>query len=68
MVVRFLAQRDACHEHCVQQVAAYKKWALVHLIHNGKLPALPRWTPVAVSRAVKLEGGPYQVQNLYGII
>ena len=42
-------------------VAAFKKWTLVNLIHNGKLPALPRWTPVAVSRAVKLEGGPYQV-------
>jgi hypothetical protein len=42
-------------------VAAFKKWTLVNLIHNGKLPPLPRWTPVAVSRAVKLEGGPYQV-------
>lgn len=46
-------------------VAAYKKWALVNLIHNGKLPGLPRWAPVAVSRAVKLEGGPYQVRSLY---
>ncbi len=45
-------------------VAAYKKWALVNLIHNGKLPGLPRWAPVAVSRAVKLEGGPYQVRSL----
>ena len=44
-------------------VAAFKKWTLVNLIHNGKLPALPRWTPVAVSRAVKLEGGPYQVMS-----
>lgn len=44
-------------------VAAYKKWALVNLIYVGKLPALPRWAPVAVSRAVKLEGGPYQVQT-----
>jgi hypothetical protein len=42
-------------------VAAFKKWTLINLIHNGKLPPLPRWTPVAVSRAVKLEGGPYQV-------
>eukprot|EP00887_Chlorella_sp_A99_P005974 scaffold27.g5974.t1 len=52
-------------------VAALKKWVLVSLLQTGEgpnagaastpqVPALPKWTPGVVTRALKSECGPYQ--------
>ncbi|KAL3139708.1 hypothetical protein ABBQ38_004017 [Trebouxia sp. C0009 RCD-2024] len=40
-------------------VATYKKYALVSLIHNGSLMALPKFTPASVMRFIKAEAQAY---------
>ncbi|KAK9809877.1 hypothetical protein WJX72_000853 [[Myrmecia] bisecta] len=41
-------------------LAAYKKYALVSLIHQGNLPPLPKYMPTTLQRSLKTECQAYQ--------